>query len=130
MRRTLTKVLDVKNVAAIAMLVVVSSASVSLARPQKGHISWFKLVGRVLDGNGRPIHWGRIYVKDTHAHFLRIKPVDRDGHFSLLGLDARLDYEVYAEQDDLVSEKVQISGSQKTPEVMVELKLSAKQENH
>jgi hypothetical protein len=32
--------------------------SASLARPQKRQISWFKVVGRVLDGNGRPIHWG------------------------------------------------------------------------
>jgi hypothetical protein len=39
-------------------------------------------------------------------------------------LDARLDYEVYAEQDDLVSERVLISGSQKPPEVIIELKLS------
>jgi hypothetical protein len=119
----------VRRILVIAILVVLS-ASVSLARPQKGHISWFKVVGRVLDGNGRPIHWGRVYVKDTHAHFLRIKAVDRDGHFSLVWLDARLDYEVYAEQDDLVSEKMLISGSQKTPEVVIALKLSKKQENH
>jgi hypothetical protein len=111
-------------------MLVALSASVCLARPQKGHISWFKVVGRVLDGNGRPIHWGRVYVKDTHAHFLRIKAVDRDGHFSLVWLDARLDYEVYAEQDDLVSEKVLISGPQKSPVVIMELKLSTKQENH
>ena len=116
--------------ALVMAMVVALSASVSLARPQKAHISWFKVVGKVLDGNGRPIHWGRVYVKDTHAHFLRIKPVDRDGHFNVVGLDARLDYEVYAEQDKLVSEIVLISGSQKTPEVIIELKLSTKQENH
>jgi len=129
MRRTLTKVLDVRNILVIAMLVALS-ASVSLARPQKGRISWFKLEGRVLDGNGRPIHWGRIYVKDTHAHFLRIKLVDSDGHFKLVDLDARLDYEVYAEQDDLVSEKVLISGSEKTPEGFIEVRFRTKQENH
>jgi hypothetical protein len=113
----------------IAMLVALS-ASVSLARPQKSHISWFKVVGRVFDTNGRPIQWGRVYVKDTHAHFLRIKPVNRDGHFSLPWLEARLDYEVYAEQDDLVSEKVLISGSQKAQEVAITLRLSRNQENH
>lgn len=112
----------------IAMLVALS-ASASIARTQKGHVSWFKVVGRVIDGNGHPIHWGRVYVRDTQSHFLRIKTLDRDGHFSLVWLDARLDYEVYAEQDDLVSEKVHIPGSQKTPEVIIELKLSKKQEN-
>jgi hypothetical protein len=119
----------VRNPLVITMLVALT-ASVNLARPQKGHISWFKVVGRVLDGNGRPIHWGRVYLKDTHAQLLRIKAVDRDGHFSLLGLDAQLEYEVYAEQDDLVLKKVLISGSQKTPEMMIELKLRTKQENH
>ena len=102
--------------------------STSLARPQKGQISWFKVVGRVLDGNGRPIHWGRVYLKDTHAHFLRIKPVDWGGHFNSVLLDARLDYEVYAEQDDLLSEKVFISGPKKSPKVVVTLKLINKEE--
>jgi hypothetical protein len=119
----------VRRTLVLAMLVGMS-AHVILARPQQGHESWFKVIGRVLDASGRPIHWGRVYLKDTHAHFLRIKAVDRDGHFSLAGLDARLDYEVYAEQDDLVSEKLLISGSQKTPEVTIELKLSAKQKNN
>jgi len=119
----------VRRTLVLAILVALS-ASAGLARPQNAHISWFKVAGRVLDSSGRPIHWGRVYVKDTHAHFLRIKPVDRDGHFNLVGLDARLDYEVYAEQDDLVSERVLISGSQKTPEVIIALKLNKRQENH
>ena len=119
-----------RNALVMAILVGGLSSSVSLARAQKGHVSWLRVVGRVLDGSGRPIHWGRVYVKDTHAHFLRIKAVDRDGHFSVVGLDAQLDYEVYAEQDDLVSKKAVISGSQKTPEVIIELKLSTKQGNH
>ena len=127
-RRT-EKVLDVRNAIALAMLAVALSVSVGLARPPDGHILWFKIVGRVFDRNGRPIHWGRVYVKDTHAHFLRIKPVDRYGHFSLAGLDARLDYEIYAEKDDLVSKKILISGSQKSPEVKIELRLIAIQEN-
>jgi hypothetical protein len=119
----------VRRTLVIAMLVALSP-SASFARPQKGHVSWFKVVGRVLDGNGRPVHWGRVYTRDTHAHFLRIKAVDRDGHFSFAGLDARLDYEVYAEQDHQVSEKVLISGSQKAPEVAITLRLSRNQENH
>ena len=114
----------------VAAVLVALSAYVSLARPQKRHESRFKVIGRVLDGSGRPIQWGRVYVKDVHAHFLRIKPVERDGRFSLGWLDVRLDYEVYAERDDLVSKKVIISGSKKTPEVTIELKLNRGQENH
>ena len=118
-----------RNALVIAMLVALS-ASVSLARPQKAHISWFKVVGKVLDGNGRPIHWGRVYVRDTNAHFLRIKPVDHGGHFNVVGLDARLDYEVYAEQDDLTSGKILVSGPKKTPKVTITLRLQKKEETH
>jgi hypothetical protein len=119
----------VKRTLVIAILLALCP-SASPARPQKGQISWFKVVGRVLDRNGRPIHWGRVYVRDTHAHFLRIKPVDHDGHFNVVGLDARLDYAVYAEQDDLLSEKVLISGPKKIPEVVITLKLINREENH
>jgi len=80
---------------AVAMLVVTLGVSISLAQPPKDHVLWFKVVGRVLDRNGLPIHWGRVYLKDTHSHLLRIRAVDNGGHFSLLGLDAQLDYEVY-----------------------------------
>ena len=114
----------------VAAMLVALSAYVSLARPQKGHESRFKVIGRVLDGKGRPIRWGRVYVKDVHAHFLRIKPVERDGRFSLGWLDARLDYEVYAEQDDLVSEKILISGSQRPAEMVIALRMGKQQENH
>jgi hypothetical protein len=119
----------VKRILVVAILLTLCP-SASLSRAQKGQISWFKVAGRVLDGNGRPIHWGRVYVRDTHAHFLRIKPVDHGGHFDVVGLDARLDYVVYTEQDDLVSEKVFISGPKKAPKVVITLKLINKEETH
>jgi hypothetical protein len=109
----------------MAMLVI-SSASVGLARPQKDHKSWFKVIGQVIDGSGRPIQWGRVYIKDSRAHILKIKPVGRDGRFNIAWLDARLDYEIYAEQDDLISEKVLLSGSQSAAEVVITLKLRNK----
>jgi hypothetical protein len=49
--------------------------------------------------------------------------VGRDGRFNIAWLDARLDYEISAEQDDLVSEKVLLSGSQSAAEVVITLKL-------
>jgi hypothetical protein len=114
----------------VVVMLVLLSASMTLALPQKDHKSSFKVIGQVLDRSGRPIQWGRVYVKDVHAHFLRIKAVDRDGRFSLGRLDGRLDYEVYAEQDDLVSEKISISGSQRPAEMVIALKLGKQQENH
>lgn len=109
----------------MAMLVLLG-ASVGLARPQKDHKSWFKVIGQVIDESGRPIQWGRVYIKDSRAHILKIKPVGSDGRFNIAYLDARLDYEIYAEQDGLVSEKVLVSGSQSATEVDLTLKLKKK----
>ncbi len=119
-----------KRTLIVAALVALLCSSASMARPQKDRKSWFRVVGRVLDSDGRPVKWGRVYVKDTHAHLLRIKPVDRDGHFNSALLNARLDYEVYAEQDEKLSEKVLVSGADKTPEVVITLTLRRKQETH
>lgn len=83
-------------------------------------------MGQVIDESGRPIQWGRVYIQDSRAHILKIKPVARDGRFNITWLDARLDYEIYAEQDNLVSEKVLISGSQAAAEVVITLKLKNK----
>jgi hypothetical protein len=113
----------------ITAMLVILSASNTFAQAQKNHKSWFQVVGRVLDQNGRPIQWGRVYIKDTKAHLLKIM-VGRDGRFSPVWLAARLDYEIYAEQDDLVSRKILIAGSQDDAEVNVILKLNEKQEEH
>ena len=118
-RRTLRRI-------AVTILLVLLSASVGLTRPQKNHKSWFKVIGQVVDGTGRPIQWGRVYIKDSRAHLLKIKPLDRNGRFSVAYLDARLDYEIYAEQDGLVSEKVMIAGSQSPTELVITLKLRSK----
>jgi hypothetical protein len=104
-------------------MLVILSISVGLAHPQKDHKSWFKVLGRVIDGSGHPIKCGRVYIKDSHAHILKIRSVGRDGRFNIAWLDARLDYEISAEQDDLVSEKVLLSGSQSAAEVVITLKL-------
>src|SRR5579872_4286364 len=100
-RRTLGRIV-------VTLMLVLISASVSLAQPQKDHKSWLKVLGQVIDESGRPIHWGRVYIKDSRAHLLKIKPVGRDGRFNVAYLDARRDYEIYAEQDNRVSEKVVI----------------------
>jgi hypothetical protein len=60
---------------------------------------------------------------------VRMKRVERDGRFTFTVSNAQIDYEIYAELDDLVPGQVLVSGSQKTPEVTIELKLSTKQEN-
>ncbi len=86
----------------------------------------FTAKGNVLNRKGNPFAFALVYLKDTRSRMLRIKHADRDGHFLFAWLDARLDYEIYAERDDLISEKQLISGSGKAAEVIVNLTLSKK----
>jgi hypothetical protein len=116
--------------ALVAAALVISSASCGIAQTSKSLSSAFTVKGRVLDSIGRPARSAVVCLKDTHSRMLKIKHAAPDGHFTFTWLNTQLDYEIYAERDDLVSEKVFISGSQKAPEVVIALTLNKKKENH
>ena len=112
----------------IAMLVI-ASVSLTVAKAPK-HTGIFNIKGSVLDGKGNPFAFAWVCLKDTHSHMLRMKRAGRDGRFAFTMLSVRLDYEVYAERDDLTTEKVLISGPEKAPEVVITLKVKRDQELH
>jgi hypothetical protein len=114
----------------IIVLIVVFSASSGVAQTPKTQTRVFAVKGSVVDRKGNPFGFALVYLKDTRSRMLRMKRAVRDGHFTFTVLNAQLDYEIYAERDDVVSEKVLISGSRKAPEVVVTLEMSRKQENH
>ena len=116
--------------ALVVAALVISSASCGIAQTSKSLTSGFTVKGRVLDSVGRPARSALVCLKDTHSHMLKIKHAAPDGYFTFTWLNMQLDYEIYAERDELVSEKVFISGSQKVPEVVIALKLNKKKENH
>ena len=97
--------------------------SADVAQVQVSHIRWFKIAGKVLDKNGHPVHQGRVCLKDAHAHILRIKSIGHNGQFDLMWLDARLDYEIYAEQGNSISKSVLVPAYPETEKVVIELRL-------
>jgi hypothetical protein len=111
-------------------MVMVFSASFGVAQTPKNQTRVFAVNGSVVDRKGNPFGFALVYLQDTRSRMLRMKRAERDGHFAFTVLNAQFDYEIYAERDDLVSEKVLISGSQKAPEMAVTLKVSTKQKNH
>lgn len=113
--------------AAVALIVVLG-ASIGAALNQKSHARWFTIRGTVVDEKERPVASARVCLKDVRGRMFKMKPTNRDGQFSFTWLDARLDYELYAESGNTASEKVAISGSQKGREVVVKLKLDKKNE--
>jgi hypothetical protein len=112
----------------IAMLLI-AGVSLTVAQAPK-HTGIFNVKGSALDGKGNPFAFAWVCLKDTHSHILRMKRAGRDGRFAFTMLSARFDYEVYAEQDDLTTEKVLISGPEKAPEVVITLKVKRNQEHH
>ena len=107
---------------ALAILMVVS-VSYGVAQTSKS-TKVFAVKGIVVDRKGDPLGFALVYLMDIHSHTLRIKRAGSDGRFNFTVLNAQLDYEIYAERDDLTSEKTLVSGSQKAAVVIVTLKLS------
>jgi hypothetical protein len=110
------------------LVMILLNAQASAGQSEKGFIRWFSVAGKVLDLNGRPIQWGRIWVKDTQAHRLKAKPINPDGRFAIKWLDSRLDYEIYAEQGSAVSDRVIVSGNRSSKNIVIELKLGKNQQ--
>ena len=116
--------------ALVAAVLVIFIASICIAQSSGSQTRAFAVKGRVLDNADRPARSALVCLKDTHSRMLKTKHAGPDGDFTFTWLNTQLDYEIYAERDDLVSEKVAISGSQKAPEEVVTLKLRKRQENH
>jgi hypothetical protein len=116
--------------ALVTAVLVILSASVCTAQTSGNQTRAFAVKGRVLDRAGRSARSALVCLKDTHSRMVKMKHAGTDGHFTFTWLNMQLDYEIYAERDDLVSEKVFISGSQRVPEVVIALKLNKKKENH
>ena len=111
-----------------AAMMVVLSVSIWAAQTPKSQTVAFAVKGSVVDKKGSPAGFAWVCLKETRSRIFRMKRAGRDGSFSFAFLNARFDYEIYAERENLVSEKVLVSGSQKAPEVIIKLKLSGNQE--
>ena len=114
------------KISMIAMMVVFSALS-GVAQTSKSQTEMFAVKGTAVDTKGNPLGFSLVYLQDTHSRMLRIRRAGRDGHFTFSVLNGQADYEIYAERDNLRSERVLISGSKKAPEVLVTLKLNRDQ---
>jgi hypothetical protein len=108
-------------------LAVVLIASICATQTTKNQPRMFAVKGNILGEKGSPVAFAWVCLKETRSRIFRMKRAGRDGSFSFTFLNAQLDYAIYAEREDLVSEKVLVSGSQKAPEVIVKLQLNGNQ---
>jgi len=112
-----------------AAMMVVLSASICAAQTPKSQTRLFAVKGSVVDKKGSPAGFAWVCLKETRSRTLRMKRAGRDGRFSFTFVNVNFDYEIYAERETLVSEKVLVSGTQKAPEVVINLKLNGNQES-
>jgi len=109
-----------------AAMVLALGASLAAAQTAKNPVRVFAIKGSVVDQKGRPVGLALVYLKESRSRMLRIKRVERDGHFTFTMLSGQFDYEIYAEQADMVSETTLVSDPEQKPEVIVNLKLTKK----
>lgn len=85
---------------------------------------WHSLRGIVVDEIGRPVARATVYLKDAGGHRLRMKQTDRAGRFSFGLVNTEHNYEIYAEQASLVSQKLPIPPVQPTHDIDLKLVLT------
>lgn len=85
---------------------------------------WHNVRGIVVDKIGRPAAGATVYLKDAAGHRLRMKQADRHGRFSFgpLRLDQR--YEIYAEEQGVISRKLSIENAPVRQDIVVRLVVS------
>ena len=82
--------------------------------------------GTVLDREENPVAAGIVYLKNLRNQTVKTYISEDDGTYRFSGLDPNVDYEIYAERDDLASAKRTISSFDSRKEIVVHLKLSRK----
>ena len=111
-----------------AAMFVVSIAFISAAQSPKNQAIVFAVKGKVVNEKGTPASFAWICLEETRSRIFRMKRAGREGDFSFTSLNVRFDYQIYAERDGVVSNKVAIAGFQRAPEITIKLKLNANQE--
>jgi hypothetical protein len=110
-----------------AAMMMVLGTFICAAQTAKNQAMVFAVKGTVVDDKGSPASFAWVCLQETRSRISRMKRAGRDGHFSFTFLNVHFDYEIYAEREGLVSNKVPVSGSQKATEVTVKLKLNGNQ---
>jgi hypothetical protein len=102
---------------------IVLLLTVHAVRAQDTRSRWHNVRGIVVDGIGRPVATATVYLKDVRGHRLRMKQTDSSGRFSFGLVNIDHNYEIYAEQASVISQKLPIPTVQSRHEFVVRLVL-------
>lgn len=82
--------------------------------------------GSVVDHSDNPVASSIVYLKNVHTEAVKTYIADDDGHYRFSGLDPNVDYEIYAEKDNISSPHRTISSFDSRKDIEIILHIDRK----
>lgn len=110
----------------IVPLLFVLLAPLSLGAQKKGDLQLRTVRGTVLDKDENPVPTAIVYLKNVKSQAVKTYIADDKGQYRFSGLDPNVDYEIHAEQKDLISPTRTVSSFESRSDIDMPLRLTKK----
>ena len=110
----------------IGLLLFVLLAFLSAGAQKKGDLQLRTVRGTVLDKDENPVPSAIVYLKNVKSQAVKTYSADDKGQYRFSGLDPNVDYEIHAEQKDLMSSVRTVSSFDSRSDIDMPLKLTKK----
>ena len=110
----------------IVPLLCVFLAPFWVGAQKKGDLQMRTVRGAVLDKDENPAPSAIVYLKNVKSQAVKTYIADDKGLYRFSGLDPNVDYEIHAEQKDLISPTRTISSFDSRSDIDMPLKLTKK----
>jgi hypothetical protein len=110
----------------IVPLLFVFLAAFTAGAQKKGDLQLRVVRGTVLDKDENPVPSAIVYLKNVKSQAVKTYIADDKGQYRFSGLDPNVDYEIHAEQKDLISPTRTVSSFDSRSDTDMPLKLTKK----
>ncbi len=110
----------------IVLLLFVFLAAAAVGAQKKGDLQLRVVRGTVLDKDENPAPSAIVYLKNVKSQAVKTYIADDKGQYRFSGLDPNVDYEIHAEQKDLMSPVRTVSSYDSRSDIDMPLKLTKK----
>jgi hypothetical protein len=115
------------NAVAVICTVLLAFCALAGAAPDKKEKSVGRLLyGKVLDPQDSPVADAVVYVTNTRTRAVKTYIVSKDGTYRFPALATGVDYQVYAQFNNLKSDTKSVSQFDDRAEVYLDLKINTK----
>jgi hypothetical protein len=110
----------------IVPLLFVFLSALAAGAQKKGDLQLRVVRGTVLDKDENPVPSAIVYLKNVKSQAVKTYIADDKGLYRFSGLDPNVDYEIHAEQKDLISPTRTVSSFDSRSDIDMPLKLTKK----